>query len=210
MLELGVGTGRIALALAAAGHEVVGLDASSEMLAVLANKDPSGAILSANADAGDPDSWSGAGVSGRFHCVLAACNLLLNLTAADAQRRCIAGAAEVLAPGGVLITELSSLELPDEPERRLELSSVDSDAVVLIATDSDPLSGLVEGRHIELRDGEPVRMRPWAIRSLASGELDRWCADAGLALAGRYGGWDRTPSGDGDTVMVSAHRRHPG
>ena len=52
--------------------------------------------------------------------------------------------------------------------------------VVLIASDTDPARGIVTGQHIELRDGEPVRLRPWRLRIATPDELDSWAAAAGL------------------------------
>ncbi len=222
ILELGVGTGRVALAMVAAGFEVVGLDASSEMLDALANKTAPGsgpasygpadcntAISAVKADAGAPQTWAAAGIDGQFDCVLAACNLLLNLTAPGAQQSCVAGAADLLAPGGVLITELSLIDVHNTGRTGVEVSSVRSDGVVLVVTETEAGTGLVEGRHIELLDGEPVRVRPWSIRAMADGDLDRWCTAAGLTRASSHGGWDRSPCGPDDAVLISVHAHTP-
>jgi len=210
ILELGAGTGRLALRLAAAGFEVVGLDASADMLEVLSAKDTGGTVTKVHADAGDPDSWSDAGLAGPFDAVLAACNLLLNLTAPGAQERCVEGAARVLGPDGLVVTELSDLEPPAGGGRRVELSSVESDGVVLIATETDPHTAVVEGRHVELRDGRAVRVRPWSLRVATTADLDRWCAAAGLALSERLDRWDAGAPGPGPPVAISVHRRRQG
>jgi hypothetical protein len=70
---------------------------------------------------------------------------------------------------------------------------VTADGVVLIATDADPDTGVVHGQHVELRDGEPVRLRPWRIRMAGPGTIDRWADAAGLRLAGRWADWEGTP-----------------
>lgn len=207
ILELGTGTGRLALRLAAAGFDVVGLDASEEMLDHLAEKDPGRVVATVRADAGAPDTWVRAGLSGRFDAVLAACNLLLNLTVPGAQQACVRGSSELLGPGGILVTELSPLEAPTTVGREVTLSSVESDGVVLIATETDPGSAVVEGRHIELRDGAPVRVRPWSIRVATTRDLDGWCEGAGLELVERDDGWDPTAPTGGAPATVSVHRR---
>ena len=148
-----------------------------------------------------------AGVSGTFDAVLAACNLLLNLTAPGAQQSCIRGASELLVPGGILVTELSPLEAPTTVTREITLSSVESDGVVLIATETHAGSALVEGRHIELRDGTPVRVRPWSIRVATTTDLDGWCTGAGLELAERHDDWDAVMPTGPTAATVSVHRR---
>lgn len=207
VLELGVGTGRVALPLAAAGLVVSGLDSSEEMLQHLAAKDPGRSVWPLLADAGDPDGWEAAGLAVPVDAVVAGCNLMLNLVAPGAQEACVAGAARALAPGGLLFVELSSLSPPAQGGHAVEVSSVRTDAVVLIATRTDLDGGRVEGSHIELRDGEPVRLRPWSIRLLQVAQLDRWCTDAGLELLERLDGWsDRAAPADAE-VTVSVYRR---
>lgn len=207
VLELGVGTGRVALQLAASGMTVSGLDASAAMLAELAGKDPDGAVVRLLADAGDPVQWEAAGLEGPVHGVVAGCNLLLNLVAPGAQEACIAGAARALTPGGLFFVELSSLSPPQHGGRQVEVSSVHAEAVVLISTRTDPDSGLVDGSHIELHDGEPVRLRPWSIRVLQVPQLDRWCARAGFELVDRLDGWSDEPASAESPVTVSVYRR---
>ncbi len=100
VLELGVGTGRIAIPLAAAGVDVVGVDASAEMLGRLGAKPGSrtvGVILADIAALPVAD--------GRFAVAFAAFNTFFNLTDDDAQRRCVHRLAEVLRPGGRFVVE---------------------------------------------------------------------------------------------------------
>ena len=70
-------------------------------------------------------------------------------------------AASALAPGGHLVVETAAPALPERREQRLDVRSVDVGSVVLIATDADPSTGTVLGQHVELVDGEPVRLRLW-------------------------------------------------
>jgi len=207
VLELGVGTGRLALPLAAAGLAVTGLDSSREMLDLLATKDPRGAVVGRLADVGAPDDgWP----DGPFDVVLAACNLLCNLTDPGRQAACVTGAAERLRPGGHLVVE-AFVPAPLVAGPQLSASEVRGDAVVLIATDADPLTGVVVGQHIELHDGRPVRLRPWSIRVTSPEEIDAWADAAGLELVSRSerwgdGGGADEPTSDG---LVSIYRRSP-
>jgi SAM-dependent methyltransferase len=206
LLELGIGTGRLALPLADGGAEVVGLDSSPEMLALLDRKldgAPGGRVRGVLGDLADPATWP----EGPFDAVVAAFNLLCNLADAQAQRRVFATAAGVLPPEGVFVVE-AVLPAPwDGIERRLEVRSVTADAVVLIATEADPSDGVVIGQHIELRDGDPVRLRPWRIRVAEPSELDRWAAEAGLLLDQRWADWERHDYDPHGAGHVSVYRR---
>ena len=103
VLELGVGTGRLAVPLAeaglASGLTVVGLDASAAMLARLAWRDPGNLVTTIHGDMRYdlPD--------GPFGLVFAAYNTLFNLTDEGAQARCFVDVAERLRPGGRFVVE---------------------------------------------------------------------------------------------------------
>ncbi|UDY37144.1 class I SAM-dependent methyltransferase [Dermatobacter hominis] len=206
VLELGVGTGRLALPLAERGFAVTGIDAAAPMLDQLSAKDPEAQVVRALADVGAPDGteafapWP----DGPFDVVLAACNLICNLTDARAQADCIAGAAARLRPGGHLVVE-AFVPAPLTAGPQLAASEVRADAVVLIATDADPETGVVVGQHVELRDGVPARLRPWRIRVAAPEEIDAWAAAAGLELVARRETWG--PDGPPSDGLVSTYRR---
>lgn len=214
VLELGVGTGRLALPLAALGLRVTGVDAAEEMLEVLTAKDPDGRVERVSGDVGAPDGTpvgsAAAGTSfapwpdGPFDVVLAACNLLCNLPDERRQSACVAGAAARLRRGGHLVVE-AFVPAPLVPGPQLAASEVRADAVVLIATEADPDTGIVTGQHVELRDGAPVRLRPWRIRVATPDEIDGWARAAGLELVDRRESWGEDgPASDG---LVSTYRR---
>ena len=144
LLELGVGTGRLAIPLANSGWLVTGLDAAPAMLERLERK--SGAagvtVLAFEGDAAElpVDRLTGAG-GDPFDVVLAAFNFVLNLPDADALECCLRGAAQVVGAGGVLVVE-TQLLAPDPagpvvwieraarrwPVRRLTLDELDDAA----------------------------------------------------------------------------------
>jgi len=210
VLELGVGTGRLALPLAARGLLVVGLDASPSMLTRLAAKPDAGAIATVAADMADVGpAVTGAGgavPSGGYRLVFSACNTLLNLHTEPDQLRCLRGAADLLAPDGRFVVEAFVPVEPSEvPRTSLEVATVTADRVVLTATEHDAARQVVTGQHVELRDGS-VRLRPWRIRYLSVGQLDELATRAGLELVERWGNWRRQPFDDESEGHVSVFR----
>lgn len=210
VLELGVGTGRVALALVDAGYEVWGVDTSPEMLAVADTK--AGERSSrANLHLVEGDAAvAGDLPAGPFAVVLGAFNLLCNLADRPAQAACLAAGASVLADDGIVVLETFVAAAPAERRRDLVTRSVEADRVVLIATDTDPATSTITGSHIELRDGEAPRLRPWRVCFLTPGELDELASAAGLELADRWGDADGTPFVAGESPQhVSVYRRRP-
>jgi hypothetical protein len=173
------------------------------MLAVLATKDGSERVEVHRGDVADPAAWP----DGPFDVVVAAFNLLLNLPDDRSQAGAVALAADRLVAGGHLVVEAVLPAPLSQRERRVELREVADDVVVLIATDADPDSGMVRGQHVELRDGEPVRLRPWRVRMAGVADVDRWATGAGLELVDRHGDWGAAPFDPLGPRHVSCYRR---
>lgn len=207
ILEVGVGTGRLAIPLALAGHRVVGLDSSRDMLVRLEENidrlgTGTGSVRAVLGDASatlPPD---------RVDAVLGAFNLIVNLPGRSAQAAFVAAAAQRLAPGGVVILDAYLPDDTTEHRRDLVTRSVDAESVVLIATEVDPVTATVAGAHIELRDGS-VRLRPWRVCPIPLATLDQMAADAGLALAHRWADYRRTPFDPQGSWAVSVYVRAP-
>ncbi len=184
VLELGVGTGRLAVPLAEAGRDrgldVVGIDSSPAMLARLAERDPGGLV---EAVLGDMSSTL---PDGPFAFVFAAYNTVFNLVDDGAQARCFVSVADRLLPGGRFVIEAF---VPDESRRRGDAVSVRSiafDRVVLSISVDDPDHQSAEGQFVELTEAGGVRLRPWSIRYATPAQLDGYADAAGLALEHRW------------------------
>lgn len=214
VLETGVGTGRLAIPLARAGCRVTGMDSSHEMLVRLAEKTAGTgvAIDTTQGDASDPGSWP----DGRFDLVVAAFNFVFNLIGDDAKTAFLGAARNALDTGGRLVVEsfvpVDGRHDTHDPrgvhvERHLEVKEVTFGSVVLIASETDHSTGVVVGQHVELRDGEPVRLRPWRVHVVTPEHLDTLARRAGLVLAERHGDWDGSPFGAGSYRSVSVYRR---
>jgi SAM-dependent methyltransferase len=208
VLELGVGSGRVALPLAATGVAVWGVDASPAMLARLAERDTDRRVRGVEADMADPAAaLAAAGAPAAFAVVVAAYNTFFLLTTEEAQRRCLTSAAALLAPGGAVVLECF---VPGEPpggvERVVEPRTVAADHVVLSVTTHDPAAQVVQGQHVELRESG-TRLRPWIVRYATPAQLDELAGGVGLGLAERWSGWQREPFDDQASMHVSVYRR---
>lgn len=200
--ELAVGTGRLALPLAARGHAVVGIDVSAAMLERLRAADPRGTVTAVLGDMADPAALP----PGPFDLVFVAYNSFFMLTDAAAQQRCIELVAARLAPGAAFVVEAF---VPDDPPprgRQLTVRSMTADQVVLAATDADAATQLVRGQLIELTHGQPVQLHPYVLRYCHVDELDAMAAAAGLRLAARYGSVEHLPFDERSTRHVSIYR----
>jgi len=207
VLELGVGTGRLAVPLAERGLEVHGIDASPAMLERLAAK-AAAAGVTVHAHQGDFADFD-AGVDGGFGVVFVAFNTLFNLPDADAQRRCLAAVARALRPDGWFALEAFVPGVPG-PQDVLEGGAVtpgkvEVDRVVLQVTIHDTVEQTVVGSFVDITEAG-IRLRPWRIRWASPDELDAMAGDAGLVRAERWGEWDRRPYDDDCPKHVTLYR----
>jgi predicted RNA methylase len=204
VVELGVGTGRLAVPLADAGCRVLGLDVSRRMLDGLRDRGPAAAaVLRALADMADPPVRRGCAA-----VVLVAFNTLFNVTDTEGQRRTVAAAAGALAAGGRLVVE-AFVPVPDGPRGDLSVRSVEIDRVVLVAARHDAATQTITGQHVELTEAGGVRLRPWRVRYLTPGQLDALAAEAGLVLEHRWADWSGATFTDGAAHHVSVYRQAP-
>jgi SAM-dependent methyltransferase len=201
-LELGIGTGRIALPLAARGVEVHGIDASSAMVERLRAKPGGEAIPVTLGDFADLP------VEGSFPLVYVVFNTFYSLLTQDEQVRCFAAVADRLAPGGAFVLELFVPDLNLHPggqsirTRYLALDLVRFDLAL-----HDPATQRVDFQNVLLA-ADGIQLMPGSVRYAWPSELDLMARLAGLRLRERWGGWRREPytaSTDGLYVAVYEH-----
>lgn len=210
VLELGIGSGRLAVPLAERGLTVWGIDASTAMLERLAARPGGGRVRAVVGDMADPVGALGsvADAPPAFGLVACAFNTLFLLTSEEAQQRCLHGVAELLDHDGTFVVEaiVPALGAGAGVERVVEPRTIEVDRVVLTVSHHDPRRQLVTGQHIELRESG-TRLRPWVLRYLHPAQLDALAEAAGLVLASRWAGWDRSPFDADSTAHVSMYRR---
>ncbi len=203
-LELAIGTGRIALPLAASGVEVTGVDISEEMVALLRAKAGGEAIDVVMGDFADVP------VDGRFPLVYLAFNTLFALLEQGRQVDCFLNVARALEPGGrfVLDTFVPDLSRYDHLGTRMGVSSITStEAHAYELAIHDPLAQTVVSHHVRrLEDGSDVVL-PVTVRYAWPTELDLMGRVAGLELEERWGWYDRRPFTERSGQYVSVYRK---
>lgn len=204
VLELGIGTGRLALPIAARGVEIHGIDASAAMVERLRRKPGGEAIPVTVSDFTDvPVS-----APGGFGVVLIAYNTFFNLPTGASQGRCLGAAAQRLRPGGAVVIE-AFVPDPDSPSTGCELKEAGEDRAVATIYRRLPGSQVAEGAVVCLDDRGPT-MRPWRIRWATPDQLDDMAEAAGLVREHRWAGWRREPYDGHSDRHVTVWRRPGG
>jgi SAM-dependent methyltransferase len=194
-LELGIGTGRIALPLAQRGIRVHGIDLSEAMVARLRAKPGSEQI---GVRVGD---FATTTVEGRFSVAYLVFNTIMNLTTQDEQVACFQNVAAHLEPGGCFVIEVGVPGLqrlpPGETVRAFNVS-----ATRLGFDEYEVASQGLISHHYSVVDGalEVVSM---PFRYVWPSELDLMARLAGMALRERWSGWKREPFTSESTKHVS-------
>jgi SAM-dependent methyltransferase len=199
VLELGVGTGRVAIPLAARGIPVHGIDLSERMLEQLRAK-PGGDRVSTSL--GD---FSEVPVDGEFALIYAATGTFFELPDQEAQVRCFRNVAARLAPGGRFALDglIPDVVAAAEPVRVRE--TADGRPMLHLRRFSGATQQLVsEYVAFGTAGTEVVRVR---FRYAWPGELDLMARLAGLELERRTAGWRGADFGAASKQHVSVYRR---
>ena len=199
-LELAVGTGRVALPLAAHGIPVSGIELSPAMVAQLRSK-PGGEGI--DVTIGDMTTTR---VEGAFSLVYLVYNTIGNVETQDRQVACFTNAAAHLAPGGCFVVEVGVPDL-----RRLVPGQ---DAVVFAHAPGyvgydryvDLVAQQAVSHHFSVAGGG-VREFRTPFRYVWPSELDLMARLAGLVLRERWSGWERTPFTGSSTSHVSVWQK---
>ena len=202
-LELGIGTGRVALPLGARGVEVHGIDASEAMVARLRAK-PGGDAIPVTIG-----NFVDLPVPGRFALIYIPFNTFFALLTQDDQVRCFAGVADHLTEGGRFLIDAF---VPDpcryHGHQYWGVRQIETDAVQLEAARHDPVNQRIVMQRI-LLTADGTRLFPVNMRYAWPAELDLMARMAGLRLEHRWGGWRREPFTAASTAHITVYRRPP-
>jgi len=201
VLELAIGTGRVALPLAARGIAMEGIDASAAMAGRLRAKPGGPSIPVAIGDMAQLPP------SGPFRLVYLVFNTLFGLLSQERQAECFASVARVLEPGGMFVIECFVPDLTRfDHDQRVQARSVAEDSAIIEVSLHDRVRQRITTQMVTL-DGQGMHLRPVAIRYSYPAELDLMAGPAGLRLAERYAGWDRQPFTSASDNHISVYQR---
>jgi SAM-dependent methyltransferase len=185
-LELGIGTGRIALPLQLKGITVHGIDASPAMIAKLRSK-PNGDKVQVILD-----NFADVAVEGQYDLIYVVFNTFFALLTQDEQIRCIGNVAQRLGPAGNFVVEAFMPDLSRfSGQQTLRVISIGEDEVRLDASQIDPIAQQVTSQHVTLTE-QGVRLYPVKLRYVWPTELDLMARLAGLQLKNRWGNWQKS------------------
>jgi SAM-dependent methyltransferase len=201
VLELAIGTGRVALPLAERGLEVHGIDVSERMVGKLREKPGGDAIPVTMGDFADVP------VDGTFRLVFVAFNTLFGLLTQEDQLRCFANVAKHLTDDGVFVVEAFFPDLARfDRGQRIQVNHVDAESVMFDTSRHDPVEQRVDSQHVVITEGE-TKLYPVSIRYAFPSELDLMARLAGLDLRERWGNWKREPFTAESNRHVSVYAR---
>lgn len=186
-LELGVGTGRVAIPLHRRGVDVMGIDASAAMLDKLRAKPYGKAIGVIQGD------FSAFELKDRFNLIYVVFNTFYGLLTQEAQVQCVHSVADHLTEDGVFVFEgfvPDMCRYRDQQEVR-GFTAGDS-AVKIDVSELDPVDQRISSRHV-LLSTKGAEIYPVELRYIWPSELDLMAQLAGLVLDHRWGAWDRSP-----------------
>jgi SAM-dependent methyltransferase len=185
VLELGIGTGRIALPLARRGIRVEGIELSPDMVDELRRKPGAEEITVTTGD------FATTRVAGSFKLAYLVRNTITNLTTQDEQVSCFQNVAAHLDHAGCFVIEVFVPELrrlpPGERVRPFAVTPTH-----LGFDEYDPATQTVVSHHYWMTDGQ-LETFSAPFRYVWPSELDLMARLAGMKLRERWGGWDRQP-----------------
>ena len=202
VLELAIGTGRIALPLAARGIRVDGVDISPAMIAQLRAK-PGGDEIAVTLG-----NFADVPVSGAYRLIFVVWNTLFNLLTQADQVRCFANVAAHLTDDGAFVVEafVPAFLYRLRNDQYVDVEAIRVDEVRLDVLRHDMATQTIEESHVSLASAG-VRLNPVVQRYAWPSELDLMARLAGLRLKDRWGGWNREPFNSTSSTHVSVYGR---
>jgi SAM-dependent methyltransferase len=187
-LELGIGTGRIAIPLAARGMRA---KSGGEGIPVTI------------------EDFAGVPVKGQFSLIFVVFNTFFCLLTQEEQLRCFARVAKRLSGDGAFVIEAFVPDLTRVVRgQRLATIEVSTNEAFLDATIHDRMTQRIRG-HIMAISANGVRLYPIQLRYAFPSELDLMARLAGMRLRERFGGWKREPFTATSETHVSVYELAP-
>jgi len=198
-LELGIGTGRIALPLSQRGVHVHGIDLSPAMTARLRAKPGADDI---GVTIGD---FATARVGGTFRLAYLVFNTIMSLTTQDQQVACFGDAAAHLEPGGRFVIEVMIPGLRRLPPGQ-NVVPLQASAAGWAYDHYDLTTQAISSNYVHISDGRG-EYTTFPGRYVWPAELDLMARLAGMTLRERWGGWKREPFSSDSSAHVSVWQK---
>ncbi len=199
-LELGIGTGRIALPLQDKGVMVRGIDASEKMLDQLQAK-PGGYRIPVTL--GD---FADVPVEGEYPLIYIVFNTFFALLSQEEQVRCFQNVAKHLTSTGHFLLETF---MPDmtrfQRGQNISLVAMDDGYLRIDVAKHDPVNQIIYSQHVAWTEAG-ARFYPVRLRYAWPSELDLMARLAGLQLVARWGDWDKSPFTATSSKLISVYR----
>jgi SAM-dependent methyltransferase len=203
VLELGIGTGRVAIPLGALGLKVHGIDISPKIVARMREK-PGGDVIPV-----EIGNFADVKIGGKFSLIYVVFNTLFMLLTQAEQVRCFQRVARHLTDDGVFVLEAF---VPDHSHydhgQRVGNSSLGVDRVVLDVATHDAAEQMIQAAHVDINE-QGIKIYPIKLRYAWPAELDLMAQLAGMRLRARHGGWNREPFSASSQFHVSVYELVP-
>jgi len=201
VLELGIGTGRIAIPLLNTGLTVHGIDASESMVAKLQAK-PGGESIPVKMG-----NFADVSVDGQYKLIYVVFNTFFSLLTQDEQVRCFRNVAKHLASDGVFVIEAFVPDLKRfTAGQAIRLTRIELNEIQVDVTQLEPESQVVTTQHIVLTE-QGTRFYPVKLRYVWPVEMDLMAQLAQLRLKERWSDWTKTQfaADSGKHISVYEH-----
>ncbi len=206
-LEFAIGTGRIALPLAAAGVRVDGIELSQAMIDQLRARPGGDALTVVRGDMATVE------LPNRYPLAFVVFNSIMNLTTQDDQVQFVANAAKHLTDDGVFVVEnvVPDLMYRLQPDRDgvdqyVFATRIGAEGVTVETGRFDRATQRVDKSHVEIGE-QGIALDPLVLRYVWPSELDLMARLAGLTLRARWGGWSGEPFDGRSLRHVSVYTR---
>lgn len=200
-LELGIGTGRIALPLQHRDVLLHGIDASQAMVAKLKAK-PRGAEINVLIS-----SFARFSIDRQFRLVYVVFNTIFDLLDQESQVQCFQSVSRHLCPDGHFVVEAFVPDLTRYTDfQAVRLVDLSEQAIRIDVAQLDPVAQRIESRHLLVsKDG--IRTYPVKLRYAWPSELDLMARNARLRLRDRWSSWSKDPFTRDSTKHISVYAR---
>ena len=204
VLELGIGTGRIALPLAERGIRMHGVDASPAMVEKLRSK-PAGAEIPV-----EIGNFANLKIGGRFSLIYVVFNTFFGILTQEDQVQCFSRVAKRLTPDGAFVIEafVPDLSRYDRAGRRTATPLISDERTLIEVSHLNSAAQRVRSQHVVIDDAG-IHRYPVELRFAYPSELDLMARIAGMRLRERWGGWDRRPFTSESANHVSVYELVP-